>query len=374
LTPATLAFTHHFADLPDPRIDRTKKHLLGDILVITLCAVIGGAESWPDIEQFGHSKRDWFGRFLALPNGIPSHDTFRRLFIALDPKQFAACFGRWMAALCTGCGLRPVAIDGKSARRSKKATATGCLHLVSAWAAENRLILGQEEVAEGSNEITAIPQLLRALDLKGALVTIDAAGCQVGIAEQIREQGGHYLLPVKGNQPHLEQACERVLSEAVAGDFAGLRYDQEAWVERGHGREEERYVTVVYDPEGLPAVWPDVKALVCVGRERSIKGKNSSDRQLYISSYAGRAKRMGGLVRGHWGIENSLHWVLDVVFREDDNRTHEGAAGANLGMLRRVATSLLKRARGKGSIHTKRLQAGWDNEFLLHVLGGITEE
>ena len=372
MTPATLAFTHHFADLTDPRIDRTKKHLLGDVLVLALCAVIAGAESWPDIEQFGTSKHDWFRRFLALTNGIPSHDTFRRVFMALDPKQFAACFGRWMAALCTACGLRPVAIDGKSARRSPKATATGCLHLVSAWATENRLILGQEEVAEGSNEIAAIPALLRALDLKGALVTIDAAGCQVEVAAQIREQGGHYLLTVKGNQPHLEQACARVLSEAVAGDFAGVRYDQEAWVEKGHGREEERYVTVIYDPPGLPQEWPDVKALVCVGRERSVKGRNSSQMQLYISSYAGRAKKMGGLVRGHWGIENRLHWVLDVVFREDESRAQGG--GANLGLLRRVATSLLKRAPGKGSIHTKRLKAGWDNDFLLEVLGGITDD
>jgi predicted transposase YbfD/YdcC len=372
LKPATLAFTHHFADLPDPRIDRTKKHLLGDILLIALCAVIGGAESWPDIEEFGSSKHDWFKRFLALPNGIPSHDTFRRLFIALDPKEFAARFGRWMAVLCTGCGLRPVAIDGKSARRSPKATATGCLHLVSAWAVENRLILGQQEVAEGSHEIAAIPELLRALELKGALVTTDAAGCQVEIAAQIREQGGHYLLAVKGNQPKLQEACERVLSEAVASDFAGVRYDQAEWREKGHGREEERYVTVIYGPKGLPDVWPDVKALVCVGRERSVKGKNASEMQLYISSRAGRPRQMGGLVRGHWGIENGLHWVLDVVFREDESRARGG--GANLGMLRRVATSLLKRAPGKGSIHTKRLKAGWDNQFLLEVLGGITSD
>jgi predicted transposase YbfD/YdcC len=372
LTPATLAFTHHFADLTDPRIDRTKKHLLGDILVIALGAVIGGAESWPDIEEFGTAKHDGLRRFLALPNGIPSHDTFRRLFIALDPKEFAARFGRWMAALCEGCGLRPVAIDGKSARRSPKATATGCLHLVSAWATENRLVLGQQEVAEGSNEIAAIPELLRALDLKGALVTIDAAGCQVEIAKQVREQRGDYLLAVKGNQPKLQEACERVLSEAVEADFAGLRYDQAEWHDKGHGREEERYVTVIYDPPGLPEVWPDVTALVCVGRERSVKGKNSSAMQLYISSRAGRAKEMGGLVRGHGGIENGLHWALDVVFREDESRAQGG--GANLGMLRRVATGLLKRASGKGSIHTKRLKAGWDNDFLLEVLGGITDD
>jgi predicted transposase YbfD/YdcC len=373
MTASKLAFTDHFADLPDPRLDRTKKHSLGDILVIALCAVIGGAESWPDIEAFGRSKHDWFKRFLALPNGIPSHDTFRRVFAALDPAPFAACFGSWMTALCAACGLRPIAVDGKAARRSPKATASGCLHLVSAWAAANRLVLGQQEVAEGSNEIAAIPELLRALDLKGALVTIDAAGCQVSIVEQIREQGGHYLLAVKGNQPALQGACERLLWEALENDFAGVRHDSHQSQGKGHGRHEERYVTVIYDPVGLPEEWVDVKAVVAVGRERRVKDRHGSELQLYISSYGGRAKRLGDMVRGHWGIENSLHWVLDVVFREDDNRTR-GNAGANLGMLRRAAVSLLKRAPGKGSIHTKRLQAGWDSDFLLAVLGGITED
>lgn len=373
MTVSKLAFTDHFADLPDPRLDRTKKHSLGDILVLALCAVIGGAESWPAIEAFGHAKHDWFQRFLALPNGIPSHDTFRRLFAALSPAPFAACFSRWMAALCETCGLVPIAIDGKAARRSPKATASGCLHLVSAWATANHLILGQQEVAEGSNEITAIPELLRVLDLKGALVTIDAAGCQVDIARQIREQGGDYLLAVKGNQPTLHEACTRLLLEAFEKDFTGLRHDLAARSEKGHGRHEERYVTVIYDPVGLPEEWVDVKALVAVSRERQVKDKHSSELQLYISSYRGRAKRMGDLARGHWGIENSLHWVLDVVFREDDNRTR-GNAGANLGMLRRAAVSLLKGSPGKGSIVTKRLQAGWDNDFLLEVLGGIAED
>src|SRR5262249_44613749 len=224
MTASKLALLDHFAELPDPRIDRTKLHALGDILVIALCAVVGGAESWPDIEAFGHAKHDWFKRFLPLPNGIPSHDTFRRVFAALQPEQFAACFGRWMAALCDCCGLVPIAIDGQAPRRPPRATASGCLHLVSAWAVANHLILGQQEVAEGSNEITAIPELLRVLDLQGALVSIDAAGCQVGIARQIREQGGDYLLAVKGNQPALEEACERLLVEAFEKDVAGLRH------------------------------------------------------------------------------------------------------------------------------------------------------
>ena len=374
MAPAKLAFTDHFADLPDPRIDRTKKHLLGDIPVLALCATIGGAESWPAIEAFGRAKHAWFQRFLALPHGIPSHDTFRRVFAALDPRRFTQCFGSWMTALCDACGLRPIALDGKAVRGSPKATASGCLHLVSAWATENRLILGQQEVAEGSNEIAALPELLRVLDLKGALVSIDAAGTQVDLAQQIRAQEGDYLLPVKGNQPTLLAACERLVDEAFDTDFAGLRYDTAESTEEGHGRHEERYVTVIYDPEGLPEEWPDVKAVVCVSRERSLKGKGSSETQLYITSYAGKAKALGQRVRGHWGIENGLHWVLDVVFREDASRTRAGNAGANLGMLRRVAISLLRRAPGKESRVTKRLKAGWDNDFLLQVLGGIAQE
>jgi predicted transposase YbfD/YdcC len=257
-------------------------------------------------------------------------------------------------------------LRGKAVRRSPKATASGRLHLVSAWATENCLILGQQEVAEGSNEIAALPEVPRVLDLKGALVSIDAACPQVDIAQQVRAQEGDYLLPAKGNQPTLLAACERLVGEAFASDLAGLRYDPAERIEEGHGRHEERYVTVIYDPTGLPAEWPDVKAVVCVSREREAQGRSSSsETQLYISSSAGSAKVLGQWERGHWGIENSLRWVLDTVFREDESRTRLGHAGANLGMLRRVATSLLKRAPGEGSIHTKRLKVGWDNDFLL---------
>jgi len=372
MTASKLALLDHFADLPDPRIDRTKLPPLADLLVLALCAVLGGAESWPDSEAFGHAKRDFFKRFLALPHGIPSHDTFRRVLAALNPAKCAAGFSSWMAALCDACGRVPIAIDGKALRRSPTATASGCLPLVSAWATANHLSLGQQEVEEGSKEITAIAELLRVLDLKGALVSIDAAGGQVEIAQQIRAQGGDYLLAVKGNQPALHEACERLRLETLETDCAGLRHDLSARSEDGHGRHEERYVTGLEDPVGLPPAWVDVKALVAVRRERPVKDKDSSERQLSLSSSRGRAKRRGGLVRGHGGIEQSLHWVRDVVFRADDHRTR-GEGGANRGMLRRVAVSLLKRAPGKGSIPTKRLQAGWDNDFFLKVLGGITE-
>jgi predicted transposase YbfD/YdcC len=367
----TIAFADYFADLPDPRVDRTKKHLLGDILVIAVCAVIVGADSFPQIETFGKAKHEWLKRFLPLPNGIPSHDTFNRVFGALDRKAFAACFARWMAVLCEAAGLKAVAIDGKAVRAAPRDTFSGCLHLVSAWAVENRVILGQEAVADGSNEVAAIPELLQVLELKGALVTIDAAGCQVEIARQIRAKQGHYLLAVKDNQPALHAAVQAVFDRACATDFADLRSDSHGRCEKGHGRLEERYTTVIYDPEGLPPGWPDVAAVVQVGREREVGGKNRSTAHYYITSYRGRASELGRRVRGHWGIENGLHWVLDVAFREDTNRTRLRNAGANLGLVRRVAASLLKQAPDKAGVKGKRLHAALDDNYLLQVLQGF---
>lgn len=366
-----LAITDVFADLPDPRMDRNKRHQLTDVLTIALCAVLCGANTWEQIAAYGVAKRDWFARFLSLPNGIPSHDTFYRVFAALDPKAFAERFGRWMAAACQAVGLIPIAIDGKSVRRSQRNTATGCLHLVSAWATENRLTLGQVAVPDGSNEIAVIPELLRTLELAGALVTIDAAGCQVENARLIRDGGGHYVLAVKGNQPALEEAVQAVFDRACEADFAGVRHDSHASVDDGHGRHEERYVAVIYAPAGLPADWPDVAAVVQVARERKAGGKNVSSAHYYLSSYAGTAAEFAGLIRGHWDIENGLHWVLDVAFREDESRTRHGYAGENLSLLRRVAVSLLKRAGEKGSVETRRLRAGWDQDFLLQALQGI---
>jgi predicted transposase YbfD/YdcC len=373
MTEPSLAFAEHFADLPDPRIDRTKKHLLIDILAITICATIAGADSFEEVERFGKAKEGWLRRFLALPNGIPSHDTFNRVFAALHPRQFAERVTSWLAAVCAVTGLKHVAIDGKSARSAPRATFSGRLHLVSAWASANRLILGQQEVADGSHEIAAIPELLRVLDLKGALVTTDAAGCQVEIAQQIRAQGGDYLLAVKGNQPSLHEAVQGVISRLVEADFEGVKHDMHALVEDGHGRHEERYVTAVYDPEGLPPEWPDVKAVVLVSREREVGGKNVSTAHYYISSRKATAKRLGQWVRGHWGVENGLHWVLDVAFGEDANKTHAGHAGANLGLVRRVALSLLRQDPAKGSVKAKRLSAALDEDYLWKILQGFPE-
>jgi predicted transposase YbfD/YdcC len=367
-----LPLTAVFDGLPDPRRDtRNKLHRLTDLLVIATCAVIGGAESWEAIAEYGRTKESFFRRFLPLEHGIASPDTFERVFAKLAPGAFAQAFGRWMAAACEATGLVPVALDGKSARRAKRNTATGCLHMVTAWAAENRLVLGARPVDDGSNEVAAIPELLRTLDLSGAIVTTDAAGCQVENARIIRERGGHYLLAVKDNQPTLRAAVEAVFERACEVDFAGVRSDGDAAVEAGHGRQEERYATVIADPQGLPGDWPDVAAVVQVNREREVAGENASTTHYYVTSYAGTAAEFAGWVRGHWGIENGLHWVLDVVFREDASRVREGHAGANLAMLRRVAVALLKRAPGKGATPTKRLKAGWDDDYLLQVLQGI---
>jgi predicted transposase YbfD/YdcC len=367
-----LPLTAVFDDLPDPRRDtRNKLHRLTAILVIATCAVIGGAESWEAIAEYGRTKADFFRRFLPLDDGIPSPDTFERVFAKLGPGAFSQAFGRWMAAACEATGLIPIAVDGKSARRAKRNTATGCLTLVSAWATENRLTLGQVAVPDGSNEVGAIPELLRALDLAGAIVTIDAAGCQVANAEIIRGRGGHYLLAVKDNQPTLRAAVERVVEAACEADFVGVAMDGDEAVDDAHGRHEERYVTVIAEPEGIPADWPDVAAVVQVNREREVGGERTVTTHYYLTSYAGTAADLGRWVRGHWGIENGLHWVLDVVFREDDSRVRAGHAGENLAMVRRVAVALLRRAPGKGTTPTKRLKAGWDDDYLLQVLQGI---
>jgi predicted transposase YbfD/YdcC len=366
-----LPLTAVFADLPDPRRETSNKlHRLSDILVLATCAVIGGAESWDGIAVFGRAKEAFFRRFLTLDNGVPSPDTFERVFAKLDPTAFAAAFGKWLAAAVGTAGLVPIAIDGKSVRGSKKATSTGCLHLVSAWATEARLTLGQVSVPDGSNEIAVVPELLAMLELKGAVVTLDAAGCQKAIARQIRDQQGDYLLAVKGNQPALRAAVEGAFIAACEADFEGVTHAGHSSDDSGHGRAEERYVTVISDPKGMPSEWPDVAAVVQVNRERTVGDRTTSSTHYYVTSRRGTAAEIAGLIRGHWGIE-SMHWVLDVVYGEDDNRTRAGHAGANLAMIRKVAVSLTRRAPGKQSGVTKRLKAGWDDDYLLQVLQGI---
>jgi predicted transposase YbfD/YdcC len=369
---SALPLTTVFDDLPDPRRPtRNKLHRLTDILVIATCAVIAGADSREAIAEYGRTKQEFFHGHLSLINGIPSPDTFERVSARLDPVAFAKAFGRWMAAACQATGLVPVAIDGESARSAKRNTATGCLHVVTAWAAEDRLVLGTTSVPDGSNEIAAIPELLRAPDLAGAIVTIDAAGCQVENARIARQREGHYLPAVEDNRPTLRAAVEATFDRACEADSQGSRFDGHEGVEDGHGRHEERYVTVIYDPPGLPEGWPEAAAVVQENREREVGGERTCTSHYYLTSYAGTGAEIAGLVRGHWDIEDGLHWALDVVFREDRSRVRQGHAGANLAMIRRVAASLLNRAPGKESGVTKRLKAGWDDRYMLQVLQGI---
>jgi predicted transposase YbfD/YdcC len=367
----TLPLAAVFADVPDPRREtRNKRHALTDVLTLATCAVISGAESWDDIHAYAVCKQDFFRRFLSLANGIPSADTFERVFAKLNPAPFAAAFGRWMRAACEGPGLIPSGVDGKSVRGAEADTATGCLHLVSAWATTNRLTLGQVSVPDGSNEGAAIPELLRVLELTGAIVTIDAAGCQIDNAAIIRNAGGHYLLAAKANQPTLRAVAEGRFADALAGEFVGVDHHTHVTTETGHGRTEERCVTVLYHPVGLPADWADVDAVVRVLRERVVDGVRTSATHYYLTSHAGTAEELGGVIRGHWGVE-AMHWCLDVVYGEDDRRVRAGHAGANLAMVRKVAIALTRRAPGKGSGKTKRNKAGWDDAFLLQVLQGI---
>jgi predicted transposase YbfD/YdcC len=361
--------------MKDPRRAHRRLHLLHDILVIALAAVIAGAQDWQEIETFGRKRRAWLARFLELPHGIPSHDTFRDLFRHLNPAVFQDCFTSWINAVCDRLGIQQVQIDGKALRGSRGLGGT-CLHLVSAWVGAHSLTLGQVAVEDKSNEITAIPKLLRLLELHGALVSIDALGCQTDIAQAIRATGADYLLQVKGNQPTLEADIEASIDAAFAADFEGIEHD--VWVNelRGHGRREEQVCLVLYDLEGLTTrqEWVDLKAIVRVARTRWEGDKETFEVAHYISSRRGSAEELGSATRGHWGIENGLHWVLDVIFREDDCRLQDRTAAENLGLLRRVAASLLRQDQSKGSVSGKLRRAAWDDDFRLHLLNLLSAE
>src|SRR3954453_20178833 len=370
----TVSLRHHFADLIDPRGERSRRHELLDIVGIALCAIISGAESWTAIEAYGHAKRDWLARFFRLPNGIPSHDTFRRVFCLLDPEAFQRSFAAWIAALAaSGVGdRRLVPIDGKTVRRSgRRGRGLGPLHLVSAWAGANHVSLGQVAVDDKSNEITAIPRLLDLLDLSGALVTIDAMGCQKEIAAQIVTGGGDYLLAVKDNHPPLHQDIDDRFMAAMETDFAGLEWSVARTEEVNRGRQEVRECHVIVRPEGLrdAGLWKGLAAICMLMSRRVVEGVESVEFRYFIGSFAGTAEEYLGDIRSHWGIENSLHWVLDMVFREDESRHHCGNSCENLALLRKLAIGLLKQEEtSKASLKTKRLRCGWDDDYLAKVL------
>ena len=376
----------HFADLPDPRREQGRIHRLDEIVFIATCAVLCGADTWVQIADYGRSKLDWLQTFLELPGGIPSHDTFRRTFCLIDPTAFQCRFSSWMAALMARMGLtpiaptpselRPIAIDGKAQRGSARRTVgRSALHVVSAWAVENRLTLGQVATDAKSNEITAIPELLALLDLKGAVVTIDARGCQKEIAADIIDGQGEYLLAVKENQPHLYEDIGRSFDEALEHGEPGADFTECHTEEVRGGRRETRTCCVITHPRGLrdARLWAGLTAIVMVISHREVDGVSSDEIRYYIGSAAGTAEDYLRWARGHWGIENALHWVLDVCFREDDQRHWAGNSAQNLGWLRKMALCLLKAekdSKGK-SIATRRLLAGWKDDYLLSVLAQI---
>jgi predicted transposase YbfD/YdcC len=381
-THPTQSLIEHYKDLPDPRVDRTKDHELIDILVIAICALLCAAETFNDMEDFGKAKQDWFKTFLKLRNGIPSHDTFNRVFAALDPGKFLDCFLRWTQSLRQAVAQEIVALDGKALRRAgnKKQSLK---YVVSAWAESNHLVLGQLKVEEKSNEITALPELLRVLELAGCIVTIDAMGCQKKIAQEIVEADADYVLALKGNQEKVHEEVKSFLDtsleEKQRARPKGASVPKEVvalqeWetVEKDHGRFEIRryyqsdYLGWFADREK----WERLHSVGMVESMREIDGKSTVERRYYLSSLKLEVKTFARAVRGHWGVENKVHWVMDVCFGEDRSRARAGYAAENLATLRRLALNLLKREKTKKrGIKGKQLNASWDHAYLLRLLG-----
>lgn len=361
----------------DPRIDRTKRHKLIDILIIAILAVICGADSWVDVEMFGNSKIEWLKTFLELPNGIPSHDTFGRVFALINPEEFEKGFMEWVKLIQELTQGQVIAIDGKQMRGSKDLPAGKAgIYMVSAWATANQLVLGQRKVDDKSNEITAIPQLLKVLELAGCIVVVDAIGTQTKIAKTIIDQGADYILAVKENQGHLYEDIHDLFEDDWKYNFKGAPYRYAKTVNKDHGRIEIRQCWSISDPEYLANIrdldrWKEVKSLVMILSERQIGEKREVQDRYYISSLESDAKKILQAKRSYWGIENCLHWVLDIAFNEDHSRVRKDHAPQNFSILRHMALNLLKlETTVKAGIKAKRLKCGWDTDYLLKVLAG----
>ncbi len=377
-----LSLMEHFKELPDPRVLRTPEHELIDILVIAICAILCGGETFNDMEDFGHAKQDWFKTFLKLRHGIPSHDTFNRVLAALAPARFLDCFLSWTQSLRQAVAGEIVAVDGKALRRALTKDG-GIPYIVSAWAGSNHLVLGQLKVADKSNEITAVPALLRVLELSGCIVTIDAMGCQKKIAREIIEADADYVLALKGNQETVHEEVKTSLDAALAEQagprLPGARLSKAAatlamkeTVEKDHGRLETRRYdqSVELDWFADQPKWEGLKSVGFVESSRETGGKTTVERRYYLSSLPLEVEQFARAVREHWGVENKVHWVMDVCFREDQSRARAGYAAENLATLRRLALNMLQRERTKKrGIKGKQLNAGWDNAYLLRLLG-----
>lgn len=364
------SLSDYFQSIRDPRLERKKRHSLHDVLMIAACAMLCGVETFTEMEEFGNAKEEWFRSFLELPNGIPSHDTFNRVFALLNPKEFQDAFTRWTATLRKELSEEVVAIDGKALRGSAT-EGRSPVHMVSAWATENRLVLGQVTVENKSNEITAIPELLRKLQLAGCIVTIDAMGCQKDIAQAISAAGADYCLALKANHQTMHGEVERFMDDALACGFKGVKHGSFQTEEEGHGREEVRRYWITEDIDWLHGAekWEKLKAIGMVESTRKVGEQVSTERRFYLTSLAADPKRFAEAVRVHWGIENSLHWTLDVSFNEDQCRVREGYAAENLATLRHLALNLLRQdTQKKRGIKTKQKCAGWDHRYLLSLL------
>lgn len=379
MNPNEISIQQVFADLEDPRVVGRTAHKLIDIIVIAICATICGAEGWVEVELFGEAKEAWLRQFLELPNGIPSHDTFGRVFRQLDARAFQQHFNRWVKQVFTVTKGDIIAIDGKTIRRSyDRATDQEAIHVVSAWAQQHGLVLGQLKTAAKSNEITAVPELLEQLYVKGCIVTLDAMGCQKDIARRIVERGADYVLPVKANQGRLQTDLQDWFDYAQQTHFAHTPHTYAQTVNKGHGRIEIRECWAIDDPQAFEYIrhydgWTGLRSIALVRRERRVGDRSTVQTQLYISSLPADAERILTCSRHHWAIENSLHWVLDVVFREDAARNRMDHSAENLTVLRRIALNWLKLTptRKKTSIKAKRFKAGLDNDFLLQVLAQV---
>jgi predicted transposase YbfD/YdcC len=365
-------FLEYFVELEDPRrYYGNKKHELSDILVLTILAVIGGAEGWVDVEDFGVEKEEWLKGFLKLTNGIPSHDTIGKVFSMLESENFERCFLKWVKSIIKVEGREIIAIDGKTLRRSHNGI-NPAIHMISAWASRSGLILGQLKTEDKSNEITAIPELLGMIDVGGSIVTIDAAGCQKNIARQIVEQEGEYVLALKANQRFLYEEVSLYLSDCIKEDFKDIRYDSYETLEKGHGRIEKRKYWITDEIEWLQEkeLWEGLRAIGCVeSRRKNVKsGEVTTERRYYITTLSQDAVCFADAVRRHWSIENSLHWCLDVTFNEDQCRVRKDHGAENFAIIRRIALNLIKLEKSKGSISGKRKRAGWNNNYLPNIL------
>jgi len=363
----------HFSSLTDPRILLKTRHKLIDIIVITLCAVLAGADEWTEIAEFGRIKAKWFRTFLELPFGIPSHDTFGRVFSMIRPEEFEKCFLEWVRAAFQNIAPQIIAIDGKTLRHSyDRSSNKAAIHMVSAWATENRLVLGQVKTEEKSNEITAIPELLRVLALKGCIVTIDAMGCQREIVKQIVEQQADYVISLKGNQGTLHKEVELLFQNAKQNGFKDLSHETYETTDGEHGRIEIRRFTTTAEVDWFEdkAKWEKLTSFGMVESERQIGDKTTRETRYYISSLPSDARIFAQASRGHWGIENGLHWSLDIAFREDESRIRIGHAATNLGIIRHFALNLIKQDKTrKIGVKGSRKRAGWDGTYLHRLLG-----